>query len=181
LYFLDTQTAALAWLAIATRVLGKIDQARGSIKQAVVRGEKSKHPATIVNAPWCQTILETCRDDPAAAELASEAMASLARAHKMAHYVALGEIAASWATGRQSNPAGAAKALRTALTRYMDDGNRIVTPWFHGLLAELQFASSESEGALSAIDIGLGIAKDTEDHLFDSYLYRLRGDIFGES
>ena len=60
---------------------------------------------------------------------------------------------------------------------YMDDGNRIATPWINGLLAELQFASSDANGALSAIDRGLGIARETEEHLFDSYLYRLRGDV----
>jgi tetratricopeptide (TPR) repeat protein len=179
-YFPDTETATLGWLAVATWALGEAEQARRLIEQAVVGGQEFDNSTTMVSALWCQTLLETFRDDPAAALPASKGVATLARAHNMAHFVALAEIIANWVAGRRNNPAAAAKALRVALARYMDDGNRIATPWIHGLLAELQFASSDANGALSAIDGGLGIARETEEHLFDSFLYRLRGDILSK-
>jgi hypothetical protein len=72
---------------------------------------------------------------------------------------------------------GASKALQTALAGYIENGNRVVAPWFHGLLAELEVAANHEDVALASIYKGLEIAAETGDRFADSYLHRKRGDI----
>jgi len=56
-------------------------------------------------------------------------------------------------------------------------GNKIAAPSFHGLLAELEALRADMDGALTLIDQGLAIAKETGEHFTDPYLHRLRGEI----
>jgi class 3 adenylate cyclase/predicted ATPase len=176
-YGVDTTSSAAVWLAIASWQVGQFDQARALIQQGTKRAVESGHAPTIGNARWLATILDVCRDDPSAALQAAEALADLGRQHAMAHFTSLGEIIGAWAAGRLYDPVDAASTLRTALASYAESGNRVVTPWFHGLLAEIEFAGSKAELALESINKGLEIGKATGDRFADSYLHRLRGDI----
>jgi predicted negative regulator of RcsB-dependent stress response len=45
------------------------------------------------------------------------------------------------------------------------------------LLADLEATTLGPDAALGQIDQGLAIARQTGEHFFDPYLYRLRGDI----
>jgi class 3 adenylate cyclase/predicted ATPase len=175
---LDIQASASGWLAITSWQLGDIDAACGLKTRAIELADQSADPVTIVNARWWETILEVCRDHPIAAQRAARALAEVARRHGMAHYISLSEIIGSWANGRLHDPAAAADALHSALASYWQGGNRICTPWFHGLLAELEFAAYGAERALASIDRGLEIAKETGDHFCEAFLFRLSGDIW---
>jgi hypothetical protein len=46
-----------------------------------------------------------------------------------------------------------------------------------GLLADLEVAAGNAEGALTLIDNGLAMAQEGGQHYADSFLNRLRGDI----
>jgi predicted ATPase len=50
-------------------------------------------------------------------------------------------------------------------------------PHVHGLLAELEAAATGAERALAVIDEGLSIAGQTGEHVADSFLHRLRGEL----
>ena len=176
-YGLDTRSSASGWLAITNWQLGEVDQARTLMQRAAKLADQTGHPPTIVNAKWWGTILEACRGDPAAALCAAEATARLGRQHELAHYISVGDIVSAWAAGRLNDPAAAADALRTALAGYMQSGNKVVAPWFHGMLGELEFAAGFPDVALASIEKGLEIATQTGDRFADSYLYRQRGDI----
>jgi hypothetical protein len=51
------------------------------------------------------------------------------------------------------------------------------TPFFHGMLAELEAATRGPDCALTLIDRGLTIAEETGGRCMEPYLHRLRGDI----
>jgi class 3 adenylate cyclase/predicted ATPase len=176
-YGVETKSSAAVWLAIADWQLGQFNRARTLMQQGTDRAVESGHIPTIVYARWLATILEVCRDDPSAALRSAEALADLGRQHVMAHFTSLGEIVGAWATGRLYDPVVAASALRTALASYVESGNRVVTPWFHGLLAEIELAGSKADLALECINKGLEIGRETGDRFADSYLHRKRGDI----
>jgi predicted ATPase len=59
----------------------------------------------------------------------------------------------------------------------MAKGNKFVSPWFHGFLAELEASAGDPDAALMTIERGLAIVEETGGHSADSYLHRLRGDI----
>ena len=74
-------------------------------------------------------------------------------------------------------PEVGARELREALADYLKQGNQVDAPRFHGLLAELEAATTGPDSALFLIDQGLAIAQKTGEHFTDPYLHRLRGDI----
>jgi hypothetical protein len=88
----------------------------------------------------------------------------------MAHCVSLGEVLACWSAGRLQDPRAAATAPRTALDKYIKDGNRVVTPYFHGLLADLLFVAHDADGALALADKAIAPAWETEERWADSHL-----------
>ena len=121
--------------------------------------------------------LEVQRDAVAAALRLSETVDALGREHRMDFFVALSGIFGGWARGRLYEPEVGAEELRKAWADYVNQGNNLRAPWFHGLLAELEAVTKGPDAALALIDSGLAIANDTGEHFLDPYLHRLRGDI----
>jgi predicted ATPase len=95
----------------------------------------------------------------------------------MDFFVALGGAFAGWARGRLHEPEVGAQEVRQALADYFNQGNRAVSPLFHGMLAQLEAATRGPDAALTLIDQGLAIAAETGERFTDPYLHRLRGDI----
>ena len=75
-------------------------------------------------------------------------------------------------------PRWGAPALRRALANYLNQGNKLFAPLFHGLLADLEAETNGLDAALTLIDEGLGFSEETSERFSDSrHLHRLRGDI----
>jgi predicted ATPase len=64
------------------------------------------------------------------------------------------------------------------LTDYVRQGNRTFLPLFWGLLAEIEAEGHGAEGALTRVDEALALAAETGEHWTDSFLHRIRGEIF---
>jgi tetratricopeptide (TPR) repeat protein len=173
----DTEVSAAAYLALAEWHLGEVDRARRLINRALRRAEELGHVATVVQACFWNTMLETCRNDVAAARLAAEALLETTKEHGIKTYADLGQVFANWAHGRLVDPEAGASELRRALAAVIAQGNKTGAPWFHGLLAELEVTTRGPDSALTLIDEGLAIAQETGEHFTDPYLHRLRGEI----
>jgi predicted ATPase len=173
----DIGVAARVFLALTIWHLGEGERARQLAEEALQSAVSLGHVPTRALAYSRIAILETQRNDPAAALPLAEMLLALAREHGMDYWVAIGEIVAHWAHGRLYDPETGADKLRRALTDYLNKGNRVDAPRFHGLLAELEAATKGLESALSTIDQGLAIAEDTGEDFTDPYLHRLRGDV----
>jgi predicted ATPase len=62
------------------------------------------------------------------------------------------------------------------LAAFTDRGNKLLVPFYQGLLAEIE-AQGDAEGALTRLDEALALAGDTGEHWSDAFLHRLRGEI----
>ena len=171
----DTQATAAACLGLADWHLGDIERARHSIDTATRRANELGHAATLASVLYWRTLLETRRDDVQATQLTADGLLRLAEEYGIKTFVNLGRIYGNWARGRLVNPETGASDLRGALAAYAALGHRVGTPWFHGLLAELEATTHGYDNALTLIDQGLAIAEETGEHFSDPYLYRLRG------
>jgi predicted ATPase len=89
----------------------------------------------------------------------------------------VGHIFANWARGRLEGPEAGASELRQALAEYSNQGNKAMSPLFHGMLAQLEAATRGPDAALTLIDEGLAIAGETGERFTDPYLHRLQGHI----
>ena len=174
---MDTGPVTTAHLALAMWHLGEIERARQLAAEAVQNAAELGHAPTSATTYLCIMFLEARREAVGATLRSAETLHALGREHGMDFFVALAGILGSWARGRLYEPQVAAQELRKSLAHYVNQGNKLRMPWFHGLLAELEAVTQGSDAALALIERGLAIADDTGEHLFDSYLHRLRGDI----
>jgi predicted ATPase len=172
----DTQVSATNFLALAEWHLGELERARRLIDESTRHAAELGHVPAVASALYFKSVIECRRGDVPATRLGAESLLALTEEHNMKTYADLGQIYANWARGRQFDPKSGADGLRRALQSWLNQGNKSGAPSFHGLLAELEAMQADLDGALTLIDQGLAIAKETGEHYTDPYLYRLRGE-----
>jgi class 3 adenylate cyclase/predicted ATPase len=173
----DTGVLAAAHLALAMWRLGEVVRACQLAKQAIQRAAELGHAPTSAAVYTLAALLDTERDDPGAVLRSAEIAHALGLEHGMDPYVAEGGAFAGWARGRLHDPAVGAQEFRQALADYFNQGNKAVSPLFHGMLAQLEAATRGPDAALTLVNEGLAIAAETGERFTDAYLHRLRGDI----
>ena len=173
----DVRPIAAANLASATWLLGDVENARRLADLAVRKAAELGHAPTSTNAHSYLAMFEVRRNDCAAALRLAEEILFDARKHKMDLWVAFGEVFAAWALGRGRASREGASTLRRALANYLNQGNKLFAPLFHGMLADLEAETNNLDGALTLIDAGLRISEETSERFFDPHLHRFRGDI----
>ena len=115
--------------------------------------------------------------DAYAAMSAAEAMRDLSRAHGLALQSIYAEMTLGWAHGRLYDAAVGAAELRQWLGEYRKLGVNIHSPFYHGLLAELELEALGAESAATLIGEGLAIGQQTGIRCDLAFLHHLRGDI----
>jgi predicted ATPase len=173
----DSRTAATGYLAIVTWLLGDFGRARELIETAGVLAIESAHAPTRVNTYNTVSILEILRGDAGAARRTSEAMLALAREHGLALFLALGALPSVWARANLGDRDAGPVELRQALGNYSKQGNKVILPFYQGLLAEIEAERGGAAVALAEIDGALALVGETGEHWFDAGLHRIRGEI----
>jgi predicted ATPase len=172
----DNGITAAVQLAWPVWFQGEVERARQLSEQAIRDAIDSGHPATLVHARWMELVLEGFRHDAAATLRSGETLVQLGREHRMDLPAVVGEAFACWARGRLDDPETGARSMREALKTYSAQG-KILFPYFHGLRSELEAVAQGADVALTSIGNGLALAEETGDHISDSFLHRLRGEI----
>jgi hypothetical protein len=91
-YGVDTRAGALSYLACAKWDLGEIAQVRGLREDAIAYALGTGHIPTIVGVYQTEAMLESLHGDAAATRRTAETVLELGRQHKLAVYVAWGQI-----------------------------------------------------------------------------------------
>ena len=152
-------------------------RARELMDEAVARAVESAHAPTLANTYYCQAMLEILRDDAEAARRAAEAVVALSREHGLAFYLTWGALPLAWARAKLGDRDAGSAELRQALADYAGQGNKLLLPFYRGLLAEIEAEAGDAEAALAGIDEALALAGETGEHWFDAGLHRIRGEI----
>jgi predicted ATPase len=157
--------------------LGEVERARQLAEQAVQNAAELHHAPSSAQAHLFKTVHDMARGDPEAALRSAETLVALAQECGMNVWAGLGQVYAGWARGRLGDLEAGAQALRRALEDYLNQGNRMGAPGYHGLLAGLEAQAGRCGSALTLIDRGLAIAEETGEYLAKSNLHRLRGAV----
>ena len=99
-FTVDTRVRAAQYLAHTSWLLGGVDRARELIEEAVARAEESGYAPNQVNVYFFKAMLETLRNDAAAALRTSETLVELSQEHGFGMFLALGLLSSSWARAR---------------------------------------------------------------------------------
>ncbi len=121
--------------------------------------------------------IDGARNEPETVVADAQNALTIGLRHGMDFFVANSRVYLNWAQGRLGDARLGADELRKSLAVYRRQGNRLAIPRYLGLLAELESAAGNHEGALALIDEGLALGDETGEHLADSPLHRLRGEI----
>jgi predicted ATPase len=167
----ESNLAHIAWLA------GDPALAQQLSEQAIQRANVLGHAQTSAQALLLRCLLETLRDNAAAAHRSAVLLLGLARERGMELYATFGEVYSAWARSRLLTSKTGAAELRQAIADYVKPGNKTAAPFFLGLLAERQADAQDVGAAITTIDEALARSSETGELLADAFLHRIRGDI----
>ena len=105
---------------------------------------------------------------------------ALCREHGLSSYLVWGALQLACARAKIGDSNGGLTALRQALADYTRQGNKLLLPFYKGLLAETEAEGEGAQAALAGIDEALALAGETGEHWFDAGLHRIRGEILLE-
>jgi predicted ATPase len=172
----DTGAVARAHLVTTKWQLGEVGPARALIEDAVAHAIETGQVPTLVNTYFFKAHFEMVRGDAGAARRDAEIAVKLSQENAIPLFIAFGVLQSAWASARLDRRKTGATELREALAAVTDQGNKLLVPFFQGLLAEIE-AQGDTAGALTRIDEALALAGETGEHWSDAFLHRLRGEI----
>jgi predicted ATPase len=172
----DTGAAARAYLANTKWQLGEVGPARVLIEEAFAHALETDHVPTLVVTHFFKAQFEIVRGDAGAARRDAEIVVKLSQENALTHHAARGALQCAWAGSRLDGSETGAMQLREALVEYTNQGNKLLVPFYQGLLAEIE-AQGAAAGALTRIEEALALAGETGEHWSDAFLHRCRGEI----
>ena len=177
LFGYDPQAGAMAYLACLKLARGELSTAREMIEAAVARADGLGHIPTRANAWLFRATYEAMRGDPEATLPAASTLLALSRQGALALYITCGEAIQSWARARLGELEAGTAIFRQSRARLIEQGGLVLSPFFAGLLAELDAERGCLDSALALVEETLARAAKTGSHFNDSTLHRLRGQI----
>ena len=176
-YGVDTRAGALVYLAGVKWGLGEIAQVRGLSEEAIAHALGTGHVPTITGVYQTKAVLESLYGDAAATRRTAETVLELGQQHKLAVYVAWGQIYSGWAREKLGEREDGTAQLQRGLMALTELGTKGGAVYPQGLLAEIEAQGQQVEGALARIDEALALAQQTGEHWSDAFLHRVRGEI----
>ena len=173
----DTGACATAYLAQVNWALGELGQTRELMDDALARAVESGHIPTLANTHTHKALFELHRGNNEAAWRDAERVLQLGRQHELPTYLAFGSMLRGYARASVGERDVGIAELRDGLTAYIEQGNKAWVPYYQGLLARLECAGRDVDGALQRIDEALGMAGATSERGNDALLHHIRGEI----
>jgi predicted ATPase len=176
-YALHPAVAMPCFAAWALWLLGKPDQARDRIQEALKLAREIEEPLSLAHALLFGSILHQFRREPEAAiELATAAF-DVSNEHGLVLYRAMAMIMQGWALNEYERHAEAIARINHGLEALQTTGTKLVRPHFLGLLAEALLSVRRYDEALEKLQEGLELAERGGERYYEAELYRLKGEI----
>jgi lambda repressor-like predicted transcriptional regulator len=146
--FTDDRAIAKGFLAPIKWRSGYAVVARALIREALTEAKEFGHAHTTSTTQICAGFLQILCEDAPGCLKTGETLMALGRETGMNISSLAGTMFASWTNGRLGLSAHPAATLREAVVSYEHEGNRLLTPWYYGLVADLASLSSDTTTAL---------------------------------
>jgi predicted ATPase len=169
--------SAMANLAMAKWILGDITQATREMNEAVSQALNAGHVPTLANCRARNAELEILCGRADTVLHAAESLFTVSRDHEFGHYLPLATVYLGWARARLGQRNTGLLEMRQGLTTHIASGNKAWTPFFQGLLADVEAEDESVEGVLARLDEALALANETGEHWTDTLFHRVRAKI----
>jgi predicted ATPase len=164
-----------AWLLW---MLGYPDQALRSKEETLGLARRQAHPLTLALALLWSAMLHQLRREPQAAQAQAEEERALCAEQGFLWYRAWGLQPQGWALVEQGQAAEGLSQIREAIAAARTTGAGVGTsPWLLATLAEACGQAGQSAEGLRALEEALERVQAKEEHLYESEVYRLKGEM----
>jgi predicted ATPase len=159
-------------------MLGYPDQALRSVEKTLVLARRQAHPLTLALALLWSAMLFQLRREPQAAQAQAEEERALCAEQGFLWYGAWGLLPHGWALVEQGQVAEGLPQIREAIAAAQATGAGVATsPWLLATLAEACGQAGQSAEGLRALEEALEAVQTKEEHLYESEVYRLKGEL----
>jgi predicted ATPase len=178
LYGQDSRVTALSFLSWTLFALGLPTKALDAARQAIQYAEAMKH-ANTQGVALCLAglILQGLFRDLSALEVCAQKAITVAEVQGLGLWLPTAKILEGWLIGKKGNPDRAITQIKKGLEDIKSVGVFIVRSHFLGILAETYSDVGQYELALSTIDEALGVMEETNERIWESDLYRIKGEL----
>ena len=174
-FALHPAVAMPCFAAWALWLLGKPDEARDRIREALKLAREIEEPLSLAHALLFGAILHQFRTEPEEAiELATAAF-DVSNEHGLVLYRAMAMIMQGWTLNEFGRHAEAIERINHGLEALQTTGTELVRPHFLGLLAEALLNARRYDEALEKLQEGLDLAERGDERYYEAELYRLKG------
>jgi tetratricopeptide (TPR) repeat protein len=176
-YVLDPSTSSLCMLGRFQVVMGQLDQAVASVREAVARAQRLVHPQSVAYATFFSAWVHHDRGEEQAALELAEASMALAREHGLHQIREWARVARGSALCAQGRAREGVEELRRSLHAQQQMHALLERPYCLGLLARGLGLQGLHQEALGYVDEALALAAQTGERFYEAELHRLRGDL----
>ena len=165
-----TNLARVAWF------VGDATGAAAQFEEALNEALASGHAPTIAMAFWLKAQDDMMRGDADATLRVADVQLDMAERNGLRHLESSARVCLSWVRARSGGVDELAR-FRGHVETSIDQGDVVMSPLFHGRLAELEAEQISAAQALISIDHTIETARKSDIRYIDALLHRIRGDI----
>jgi class 3 adenylate cyclase/predicted ATPase len=177
IYAIDSRVMCLSWLSHVLLILGYPEQALARDAEVPAYVRELNHPGTAAVAlSWGCIFRQLLRDRQSAREQA-ETVIALATEQGFPLYLAAGTVVRGWVLAHSERVEDGMAEITRGLTDYGATGAEMWSPYFLGLLAEVQGRAGQAEAGLSTAADALKLAERTGVRWIEAELHRNRGEL----
>jgi len=174
----DPKLYALAYVGIASWILGFPDQARYWQREAFAHiGELNQAAVTTFTRIYAGAALDELLFDTAGVRAHSDAIVDLSEQHNLRYFRLSGDILKGWAIARQGEPAEGLALMRRSATERIAFGFVWYQIRYLCMLAESYGAHDAMQDGLNTIAEARSLSSRHDEHMWDAELDRIEGEL----
>jgi class 3 adenylate cyclase/predicted ATPase len=175
LYGQSGRVTALAYMSLASLLLGFPDAARRLAEQSVEEARRLAHPTSLCFAHSIASRVYYLLCDRIALAQHSAAVVRLADEHGLSLWQALGHIYTGWSQAENGAGEGAAM-IRNGIARYRAAGAALSLPLYLVSLASVEAAAGHQRAVLELLDEAQAASTAGDEHWVSAEIHRLAGE-----
>jgi tetratricopeptide (TPR) repeat protein len=173
----SSPSASLAFASMGLSVLGRLEQARRSGREAVEQARRSGHPpTTTVALSYTAMACQFRRDVQEASRYVEEAVA-LSSERSYWRWKVWERVLQGWTLAELGQPHEGLALLQREIANWRQWEARSTLTYFFGLLADVHLKLGQLREGLRVVQEALSAGQATGERFFEAELYRLRGEL----
>jgi predicted ATPase/class 3 adenylate cyclase len=181
LYGHNPGMSCLAFGALTLWHLGYPDQALNRTQEALTLARQASHPFSLAYALNFSTWLHQFRGEQQTTREQAEAVLALSTEQEFPFWMAYGTILRGWVLAEQGQREEGIAQIRQGLAAFRATGSGIWLSYCLVLLAAVYGKVGQAEEGLGVLAEAFAFVGESEEHLYEAELYRLKGTLVLQS